>query len=385
MIDEAHQDGVADGEARSSELTAVQLVRQTRQQGLLVEDEVARTAGARFAASYHFVDAPISPLPVPVPAPPPRPRKMMQSASAPVMGAVDIRTSGGDRLEHTKLPHIQSSRGLPPPVPRVSMKQEELGSLPVAEALRQVLIEQTGSLKQAYKAMDINGGGVVDRSEFEKGLKRAKIFGSPLVGFRTASDLFRGIDKSQTGSLSLQEFLGYIPFKKGRRENGEKGRQRDTHAQWANYSNKTSAQKSRMARKPRWHADTLLPDPVPDHIRKRKEMREILRDARTRGNVSKEEKRRLVKGLVSDEDRDEDRLQEFRKMTEMQVRISDSIHSCSRARSELKALQQAMTQLSPMVSPAVVRIDKIAKLREGFPGLGLHKQSLRSHTLTDLE
>lgn len=380
MIDEAHHEDAADGEVRSSELTAIQLVRQARQQGLLVEDEDARSAGGGFAAA--LLDTPASPPPVPVPAPPPRRRKLVESASAPVMGAVDSRTGDGDRLEHTKLPRIQSSRALQPQVPRASMKQEELGSLPIAEALRQVLIEQVGSLKQAYKAMDINGGGVVNRVEFEKGLLRAKIFGSPLVGYRTASDLFRGIDKSQQGSLSLQEFLGYIPFKKGR----EKGRERDTHAQWMNYNNKTSAQKSRMARKPRWHSpNILLPDPEPDHIRKRKELRGILRDARTRGNVSKEEKLRLVKGLVSDEDRDEDRLHEFRKMSEMSVRISDSIHSCSRARSELKALQQAMTQLSPIVSPSVVRECKISQLREGFPGLGLHKQSLRANTLTDLE
>ena len=32
--------------------------------------------------------------------------------------------------------------------------------------------------------MDVNGGGVVNPSEFETGLQRARIFGSPLVGYK---------------------------------------------------------------------------------------------------------------------------------------------------------------------------------------------------------
>merc|ERR1712204_89501 len=66
-----------------------------------------------------------------------------------------------------------------------------------------------------------------------------------------------------------------------------------------------------------------------------------------RGGPKMEEKRRLVKGLVAHEDRDVEWQQHYRKMTEQTERIGNAIHSCSRARSELVSLQQAMAQLSP--------------------------------------
>merc|ERR1711924_32115 len=84
-----------------------------------------------------------------------------------------------------------------------------------------------------------------------------------------------------------------------------------------------------------------------DHVRRRRQLKHQLLDARNRGCLKMEEKRRLVRGLVSDEERDREWQHEYRKMNEQHERIGDAIHSCSRARSELVALQQAMAQLSP--------------------------------------
>jgi len=252
--------------------------------------------------------------------------------------------------------------------PRISLLQEELRNLPVAEALRQILIERTGSLKFAYRAMDVNGSGVVNPDEFGKGLLKAGIFGSPMVGFRNVSDIFRQIDKPRNGLLSLQEFLGYVPY-----DNKKHKRDRDTRAQWINYNNKTAAGRSRLARKPKWKADRIAPDEdfhSADHTRAKKELKLQLLDARKRGGLKMEEKRRLVRGLVSDEERDREWQQEYRKMNEQNERIGEAIHSCSNARSELVALQKAMVQLSPE-----------AHLRAKYAHLDLHLNLKgRAHT-----
>lgn len=369
---EVQSPAASNEEAESKELTVVELVRlrwqENARQDATVEDVDAfsdhsvQQLPAQPAADHRpasFVTqepaSPHSGLAAPSPKLPTRrraPRRLGASASAPTLGGAD-KVGASEKLEHTRLPVVEPrsrcravSEG---PVcferlqrsqaRRVSLLQDDLRKLPDSEALRQILIERAGTLKQAYKAMDVNGTGDASPSEFEEGLRRAGIFGSPLVGYRDAADLFRGIDKAQNGVLSLQEFLGYVPMKPTRT--------RDTRALWNNYSNKTSAQKSRLARKPRWKPDRILPDHETERVRQRRELKHQLVDARKRGCLKMEEKRRLVRGLVSDEERDRDRHLEYQKMNKQHERIGDAIHSCAQARSELVALQQAMVQLSP--------------------------------------
>lgn len=422
--EEGHFSGLRDGMADFAEITAGELVRSARQQDPEVQDSVAsavnpvplprlglpvsfspdahqaappasssasevavpaqalqpRRAGRRTTASEPPPLSPgtscESPTQTPTHAPSRRRRRMPSSASAP---ALSPGGGGGiDKLEHTRLPPIeQQSPGRQqrksllqqPHSPQRghSLLQDELRNLPVAEALRQILIERTGSLKQAYKAMDVNGGGVVNPVEFEQGLLKARVFGSPLVGYRDAHELFRGIDQSRHGVLSLQEFLGYMPMIV------KKTRCRDTRAQWISYNNQTSAQKSRLVRQPCWKLSSVDRgdnDAEPDYQfaqRQRRELRNQLL-GNQRGGLKMEEKRRLVKGLVAHEDRDDELQQHYRKMTEQTERIGNAIHSCSRARSELVSLQQAMVQLSP-------------KTRRGKCRRGSTRSSLeRTHT-----
>jgi len=389
-----------------TEMTAVEMVRSARQEGSDVEDDSAsssavgfsspvsqqalaeaskprrrRMASSSSAPSLIDPDNPGGGTPSPK-AKPRRRRRVVSSVSAPDLGSGS--PIDPECLEHTRLPPIephghrrivqlQPNRGRAsseptrrPGIPqqpnrsrvrsdchdnRPSMPQDELRNLPVAEALRQVLIERNGTLKQAYKAMDVNGTGVLNTpAEFDKGLLRGRVFGSPLVGYRDASDLFKGIDPSRRGFISLHEFLGYMPICP--KSMKLTSRSRDTNANWLNYNNNASAQKSRLARQPRWKEPEQAKnfDEEPDFdifARQRRELREQFEHARQRGGLNMEAKRRLVKGLVAHEDRDIERLRHDRNMIEQKKRIGEAMHSCSRARSELVMLQQAMVSLSP--------------------------------------
>lgn len=348
-------------QAESKELTAVELVRlrwQQQQQvpGSTVEDggssaSSSATSAAVCLPTSSLAQEELIQLPSSLPAVATTrsaasasrrgpARRLVSSVSAPVLPPVDPQAGrgAGRASSESLLSNAHRVRG--EATRKVSMLQDDLRQLPEAEALRQILIERTGSLKFAYKAMDVNGSGVVSPAEFEAGLQRARIFGSPLVYYRSVVDLFRGIDKANTGVVSLQELLGYMPFKTMRRT-------RDTRAQWISYNNKTSAQKSRLARKPKWKSDEALLDDDTDHVRRRRQLKHQLLDARNRGCLKMEEKRRLVRGLVSNEERDKQRQYQNGQMSKQGERIGDAINKCARARSELSALRQAMVQLAP--------------------------------------
>lgn len=252
--------------------------------------------------------------------------------------------------------------------------QDDLRDVPLAEALKQILMEKTGSLKQAYKMLDINRVGVVNCVEFEKGLQRAGVYGSPLDGYRNAAHLFQELDPHRLGSVKLQDLLGYVPFVRHPVS--------DTRSDWITYNNKASAQKSHLARKPRWKNWALEPSQdyqELDHLKEHRALRKQLVDERQKnhGLNRMEEKRKLVRGLVADHDRLREWHHEQRKMTEQQERIGVAIHDCGKARSELIALQREMAQLAPETH----RRPTFKHLRSQ---LSLHHLNSHTHEVEDL-
>merc|ERR1719174_408719 len=189
--------------------------------------------------------------------------------------------------------------------------------------------------------MDVNNNGVVSSAEFERGLHCCRVFGSPLVGYKNEAHLFRAVDHAHHGSVFLQEFLGYVPIKHPKHN--------DTKAEWTSYNNKTSAMKSRLVRKPLWHEFGMAAAGVEHRElqRQRRELKSKIIAARDRGGLKMEGKRRLVRGLVADEDRDEELFHDQCRLNEQKERIGNAINSCSKARADLVALQQAMKHLSP--------------------------------------
>jgi len=235
-----------------------------------------------------------------------------------------------------------------------------LRQLPTNEALKHTLIQAAGSLRQAYRAMDIAKTGTLNCEQFELGLKRLNIGGPRIAGFGDAPALFRILDFRGTGELSLSDLLGYFPVKK-------RERFKDTGVLVFDYANKASAQRSRLARAPRWQMgspgesrqmrrrgigtsddEAEFPRPWgsdPDaYEQQRRDLRRRLVD--TKGDLPMHGKRAMVAGLVAPENYAEVRMREKNAAIVQQRRIKDAIGACSRARSDLVGLTQAMRQVA---------------------------------------
>lgn len=255
------------------------------------------------------------------------------------------------------------------PVPAGHRKVElELQLLPPEEILRQVLIERAGSLARAYHVMDVNRTGQVDLFAFEEGLRQLRIHSSPVAECVTFDKLFELFSKGKR-SISLETLLGFIPA-------GEHQRKLEalTQAMWRDYHNKASAQRSRLARPPRWRAadgDPASPSgmggsgekvqesglpPSAQHLdweqmqhllkQKHQHLRQQFREVGDRGPSGSELKRGLISGLVAPEEAPEMWEKEQRKMTVNRQRIEDAIRGCSRARQELADMRAMMASLA---------------------------------------
>lgn len=245
--------------------------------------------------------------------------------------------------------------------PRLRLPPVELKQLPLKEALRQVLIERAGSLRQAYAAMDVDKSGEVDVQEFDLGLRALRIFGSPLHEFHSVQSLFDSLDEGH-GVLSLQDILDYIPTTRPFSE------ATDTRALWVDYHNKASAQRSQLARRPCWDIAELPADLAPEKacreavsplaagagfpeeqsalaLHRRRELRRQFREAI---GVSEGAKRRqLVRGAVQAEASLLQAASEQWKIQGQRERIEDAIRGCGRARHALVDMQRMMAGLAP--------------------------------------
>jgi len=228
------------------------------------------------------------------------------------------------------------------------LREDELKQLPVNEALKHVLIRAAGSLRQAYHAMDVGKTGAVNREQFELGLARLHVRGSRIAGFGDPSALFRILDYRGRGELPLSELLGYFPVKKHQKF-------KDTGVMFCDYANKAAAQRSRLARAPRWRAGSGDEDDEGEYPKpwgadpdaweqQRRDLRRRLRDLK--GEMPMQGKRAMVAGLVAPENYAEMRKKERNASLIQQRRIKGAIGACSRARSDLVGLQQAMRMVA---------------------------------------
>jgi len=267
---------------------------------------------------------------------------------------------------------------------RVTMSQDELGlhKLPTAEAVRQALIQRTGSLRLVYLSLDVNRTGKVSSADFERGLANLNIYGSPIAKFLSIESLFKELACGAV-ELSLHEVLGYVPIEKSTKMQGVS----DTKTQWFEYHNKTSAMKSRLIRGPAWKEEqataNVLP-PINDQEpktfgereqndagtnsnnkkqplnweqaecvrrRRRQDLRKQFREARQEMNMR--EKQDLVGGNACGEDAIEIRENEHRRVERHRQRIEGAIRDCSRSRQQLVDMQKMLSNVSDQGKPAL--------------------------------
>lgn len=231
------------------------------------------------------------------------------------------------------------------------LREDELKQLPTNEALKHVLIQAAGSLKQAYHIMDVSRTGFVSRDEFEVGLRRLNVRGARIAGFGDASSLYRLLDQRNQGQVALQDLLGYYPIAPSRSF-------RDTGMQFFDYANQAAAQRSRLARAPLWKqsfpdddaeggsaAMRMLGEDPDEWEQRRRDLRRKLRE--TKGNPPACGKRAFVAGLVDPESYAEQKSKERNQAIMQEKRIKGALGGMSRARSDLVGLQQAMKLINP--------------------------------------
>jgi len=247
---------------------------------------------------------------------------------------------------------------------------EDLGKLPTAEAFRQVLIQHAGSLKQAYHVMGQGKRSTVDFDRFELGLSRLGVLPGALRGYCDNATLFRELDSSGTGCLSLRELLCYVPIK---RQDFS-----DTRTNLAEYANRAAASPSCLARAPRWKLGmpdeggdhegpfSLLGSDPDDRERRRRDLRRKIREV---GNdLPFDDKRAFVAGLVPPDQYADNRVRERNQAIILEKRIKGAMVGCTRARCELMGLQQAMRLVSEgpqkKVDPPKPVLEELARRRE---------------------
>lgn len=233
-------------------------------------------------------------------------------------------------------------------LPNAHLDPEGLQRLPVAEALRQVLIDKANGMRTAFSRMDLNGNGKLQFQDFEIGMHGLGIFVSPLPQCPSMKEIWAALDKDENDRLSLHDLLGYLP-------NDRLG---ETCSLWSKYHNTTSSSPSTLARLPGWRntMTKILPKgtetsvesfPRPADIKARKELRTRLREGRNAGGTFQ---RKLVSGIIPEADLHQARALEKREQERWKRRVEGHIRECGKARLELAEVHR---QLAAVAKPAL--------------------------------
>lgn len=262
-------------------------------------------------------------------------------------------TRSPEESSHVVLPPINPQRGAAPaqatqrgsPLPPVDSGFNLLHQR-LCEQLTSLLVEQVGSVKIAYKKLDVERTGVVDHAQFEIGLRRFGIGEKPIVGYRSAVELFDGIDQQRRGLLSLASLLGYNPAnglpavptagscRSQSKKNKKAPKQRVGQTPLARLPHWVAASTPALDRDFELGLSDLESDSPAAKAKRRRLLRERLRDDRKLLRVN--EKRKFVGGLRSKEDGN------FKLVELQNARVEQALQDQQRARSELRDLQHAL-------------------------------------------
>jgi len=76
------------------------------------------------------------------------------------------------------------------------------------EAIRRALVQAAGSVKGAFRSLDLSGSGTVSQSEFERGMERLGVDYVSLTGIRKIGKVFKLFDAHKTGALDMSGMFG---------------------------------------------------------------------------------------------------------------------------------------------------------------------------------
>eukprot|EP00929_Paragymnodinium_shiwhaense_P063554 TRINITY_DN31749_c0_g1_i1.p1 TRINITY_DN31749_c0_g1~~TRINITY_DN31749_c0_g1_i1.p1 ORF type:complete len:434 (-),score=82.06 TRINITY_DN31749_c0_g1_i1:261-1562(-) len=259
------------------------------------------------------------------------------------------------------------------------LEADQLHRLPVAEALRQVLIQTAGSLQKAYEMMDVQGFGLVDFYCFRWGLEKLSIVNSPLKHIHGLENLYWQVvehlnvehpEDEKVDYIDLSELLGYVSFE----ECYLSRKDADVARGWAYYCSRTAGVPSMLARDPLWRMDgpsstgggPRVPrrnalsvrsqgneclqeprEPAPgiceELAASRRKLRQRLREARGTGLATQ---RAMVGGLVSAQEHSAVIARDRQRNNKWNRRIEGHIRECSKARHELVEVQRKLEAVS---------------------------------------
>ncbi|KAF4692288.1 hypothetical protein FOZ60_013820 [Perkinsus olseni] len=137
---------------------------------------------------------------------------------------------------------------------RKTLPVADLRELGPVKALREALIIRSGSLKDAFRALDGNGNGEVGFSEFETGLRSLRIDTQRIASIDVRS-LFKLLDVNRSGLLSLEEIFGDPTVE----DNDEEPwpqlvTEENLDRLWMRYLKDTREMSKNSSRVPRWEA-----------------------------------------------------------------------------------------------------------------------------------
>lgn len=210
--------------------------------------------------------------------------------------------------------------------------------------LRQSLLQITGSLPEAFKALDAKGTSSLDMPTMTRVLEALEAkSGKPLP---TAASVFTAMSLGYDEAISIPKLLEYNPAKQR-----SALRQMDTQALWKAYTKEKSAHSRSLDRGPRWKPNAkserpLPPDSWAEHleaVRRRRDLRKQFREDRQ--GIKAEQKRELILGVSPYESHLGMREQEHRNLEVHRQRIQNAIRGCSRARFNLVEIQKQMAGL----------------------------------------
>eukprot|EP00927_Polykrikos_kofoidii_P006011 TRINITY_DN12425_c2_g1_i1.p1 TRINITY_DN12425_c2_g1~~TRINITY_DN12425_c2_g1_i1.p1 ORF type:complete len:386 (-),score=34.59 TRINITY_DN12425_c2_g1_i1:236-1393(-) len=274
---------------------------------------------------------------------------------------------------------------------RMTLKEDARNEQPTLDAMRQLLLQRAGSLKQAYVVLDVHKTGHVTLLDFKVGLNCLHINVSPFAEYPSFEKLFKKLAAGAT-ELSLEHLLGYVPI-------GNSRTQLDTRTVWLDYHNKTSALR-KVAREPAWRskgnctAGDVSPtsdderlhcqsggevqtwtDKESARMRRRRDLKAQFREVR--GNMQTDQKRGLVHGMVRPEKAQDHFLEENRKMLIKRQKIESAIRDCSKARLAVVNMKTMMSHVQPKT--ICIADDQKHSLQVAFGG---RLSAFRSRTST---
>lgn len=256
------------------------------------------------------------------------------------------------------LPHLHSSsmssKSSASNQLNLRLQAEDLRKLPADEALRQVLIDRCGSLKNAYRFMDIHHTGEVNEEDFERAMQGMGFFESPLIDFATTHDLFWKListspqAKGANPTLSIHELLGYVPVDKSLGQ---------TRTKWFEYHNRSSSVPSTLARVPCWRSSATneaaagttasraprsLEQEPGGILEQRRRLQKQMHKVRTGGTAAM----RLLVGPASEPMKKCEGILFMEKAQRSKRRIEGAIRDCSRKRHELVEVQKLLASVT---------------------------------------